>query len=93
MSEIQLSPQLLRAVQEVLIQQDAAARDSGVAVQYLSGLIGYMVGLEDLSKSTKAELMEQLNAFSQHVMDDVDSRRRPAAPTGEAFGIWKPGDQ
>jgi len=43
----------------------------------------------------KREVLNELNAFSGHVLDDVmeQSQQRaasPAADPSKAFGIWKP---
>jgi hypothetical protein len=49
-----------------------------------------MLGNTPYQPAQKQDLLEQLNAFSKHVLDDME-RQRPA-PQQEAFGIWKPGD-
>jgi len=52
-----------------------------------------MVGNHDLPAGEKNEIMNELNAFSKYVYEDITRQRQVAMrPTGEAFGIWKPGD-
>lgn len=92
MSELKLSDQLIESIQNTLIQNDDRASDTGITVQYLAAILGYMLGNQNFSKDEKHEFLEQLFAFSQHVLDDVsqDKNQPPPPPTQEAFGIWKP---
>lgn len=93
MSELQLSHQMIRAVQDVIVAEDSQAQDSGVTAQYLSAIIGVLLGSQDMPKATKKEILEQLYAFSEQVMADIEDQRKPAQPPAEeAFGIWRPGD-
>ena len=94
MSELKLSGELLQSIQDVLVANDDDARDPGVAVQYLAAVSGYLLGMQEMDAVQKGEFLEQLYAFSRHVMDDVDQQRREAQPPAqqEAFGIWKPGE-
>lgn len=93
MSELQLSHEMIRAVQDVVVARDPQAEDSGVTAQYLSAIIGVLLGSQDMPKATKKEILEQLYAFSEHVMADIEEQRQPARPAAEeAFGIWRPGD-
>ena len=49
-----------------------------------------------MESAQKADVLEQLAAFTKHVADDVDKQRQqsapppPSPPAQEAFGIWKP---
>ncbi len=96
MSELQLSHELIRSVQDVIIAQDPQAQDSGIAAQYLSAIIGVLLGSQDMPKANKKEILEHLYAFSEHVMQDIEEQRQAEAPApanpDEAFGIWRPGD-
>jgi len=97
MAQLQLSPQLVTDICAILEKADSNAADSGVASQYLSAIIGYLLGQQDMPMSEKQDIINELSAFSMHVVKDVDQQRQPQAPaatqppTGDAFGIWKPG--
>ncbi|MCB1756826.1 MAG: hypothetical protein KDJ38_14980 [Gammaproteobacteria bacterium] len=96
MAQLQLSTQLISQVCETLEQNDAGAADPGIASQYLSAIIGFLLGQQNMPLSQKEEILEELGAFALHVVKDVEQQRqqqsaRPAAPPQEAFGIWKPG--
>lgn len=90
MSEIQLSKQLVDEVKAVIAGHDAQAGEDVIALQYLAAISGFILGNTPYQAAQKRDLLEQLSAFSQHVLDDME-RQRPA-PQQEAFGIWKPGD-
>ena len=94
MEPLRLSPSLIQAVQDRLCDVDSRAEDPGVTAQYLSAIIGILVGQQRASRAEKQDLLEQLAAFSNHVMEDVSRQQnqQPAAPQGEAYGVWKPGD-
>jgi hypothetical protein len=92
MDQLQLSQQLIDSVQDALIAADARARDPLVAMQYLSAIIGYALGKMNMPASDKQDALEQLSAFGRYVMEDVERQQKARAPTGEAFGIWRPGD-
>jgi hypothetical protein len=94
MSEMQLSQEMIQAVQEIIVAQDPRARDAGITAQYLSAIIGVLLGSQQMPRSDKMEILEQLGAFSQHVMDDIErQQQQPATPGPDAaFGIWRPGD-
>jgi len=95
MSELQLSEQLIQAVQAALISHDPETKDEGVLVQYLAAIIGVTVGKQSIPNKEKKEFIEHLYAFSNHVLEDVTKDQPQAAspPPQEAFGIWKPGDK
>jgi len=95
MSELQLSAKLVGDIQSLLQEHDPAAADPGVTSQYLSAVVGFLLGQQDMPADQKSEVLEQLAAFMKHVADDVDSQKQQAAappppPQQEAFGIWKP---
>lgn len=94
MSEMQLSQEMIQAVQEVIVAQDPRARDAGITAQYLSAIIGVLLGSQSMPRPDKLEVLEQLAAFSRHVMDDIEQQQQqPASPAPDAaFGIWRPGD-
>ncbi|HQU15961.1 MAG: hypothetical protein B7Z66_07815 [Chromatiales bacterium 21-64-14] len=92
MSQLQLSDQLISAVQETLAAHDSNAREPGVAIQYLAAIIGYRVGKLDMPAAGKEDVLEQLAAFSRHVMQDIcsaEERAQPQPPGPDAFGIWR----
>lgn len=89
MSRLQLSDTLVDSIQDLLGGHDERARDPGIAIQYLAAVIGYMVGRQEMPAAAKDDVLEQLAAFSQHVMQDVDRERNTAPPSEEAFGIWR----
>ena len=94
MSELQLSAKLVDEVQAVLTSHDEAASDPGVTSQYLCAVVGFLLGQQDMDRTQKHEVLDQLAAFTKHVADDVDNQRAPQAPPAppaqEAFGVWKP---
>lgn len=92
MEQLQLSQQLVGAVQDALIEADPNAREPLVAMQYLSAIMGYALGKMNLSPADQQEVLEELAALTRHVMEDVGRQPRSHAPSGEAFGIWRPGD-
>lgn len=92
MDQLQLSQQLIDSVQDVLLAADQRARDPLIAMQYLTAIVGYALGKMNIPPADKQDALEQLSAFARHVMEDVEQQARPQAPTGQAFGIWRPGD-
>ncbi len=94
MDQLKLSNELVDAVIGTLAQNDERAKDPFIASQYLAAITGYLVGVQDTPSPEKNDILEHLGAFSRHVCDDIDQQRQQeaAAPSQEAFGIWKPGD-
>jgi hypothetical protein len=92
MEQLQLSQQLIDAIQDALILADSSARDPLIAMQYLSAVVGYALGKMEMSSTDKQNALEQLSALARHVMEDVDRQQKTHAPSGEAFGVWRPGD-
>ena len=93
MSQLQLSGPLIKEITDVLKSHDEAAADHGVASQYLSAIIGFLLGQEDMPQSRKKEILEELMAFAEHVAQDVERQQasRSQQASQQAFGIWKPG--
>ncbi|MCI0507066.1 MAG: hypothetical protein L0Z73_13285 [Gammaproteobacteria bacterium] len=90
MEPLKLSDELVIELQKVLAGHDARAGDAGVAVQYYAAIIGFMLAQQSGSLAEKKEFLNQLNAFSRHVLDDCNP---PQAPRGDAaIGQWRPGD-
>lgn len=89
MSELQLSLQLVRKVQEVIVEADARAEDPFIAMQYVAAVMGFMIGRQDMVESEQHNLVEQLAAFAVHVAEQSQPRQ---APPEAAFGKWRPGD-
>ncbi len=93
MDQLKLTKELIDKIQQVLVEEDERAKHPLLAGQYLSAIIGFMVGNHDLPSGEKNEIMNELNAFSKYVYEDITRQRQVAMqPRGEAFGIWKPGD-
>ncbi len=92
MSDIQLSPQLLQDIQQAVLKQHADA-DPGVVLQYLAAATGYLLAQQrGLSDEDKAGYLDELAAFSRHVLEDVQQRARQQsqAVAAKAFGFWEP---
>ena len=93
MSSLNLSRDLLQNLMRLLEEHDEQAKEPLVAAQYLSALIGLLVGNQQRSDSEKQELLNELHSFSDHVCQDVSGRKPPPPPAADpskAFGIWKP---
>lgn len=89
MSQLQLSGKLIKDVRDLLAAHDSAAEDPGVASQYLSAVIGFLLGQEDMPEPKKQEVLEELMAFANHVAADVQRQKTDQAQS--ASGVWKPG--
>ncbi|MDH3609494.1 MAG: hypothetical protein OEQ24_09675 [Gammaproteobacteria bacterium] len=94
MDQLKLSRELIEKIEKVLVEEDQRAKNPLLAGQYLAAIIGFIVGNHDLPSGEKNEIMNELNAFAKYVYDDITKQRQQTMqPVGEAFGIWKPGDQ
>ncbi len=93
MSQLQLNGQIVKQITDTLANHDPAAQDPGVASQYLSAIVGFLIGQEDMPREKKREILEELTAFAEHVADDIARQKTETATRAsqEAFGIWKPG--
>ncbi len=93
MDQLKLSKELIDKIQQILVDEDERAKNPLLAGQYLAAVIGFIVGNHDLPTGEKNEIMNELNAFAKYVYDDITRQRQVGMrPKGEAFGIWKPGD-
>ena len=88
MSQLQLSGKIVN-VRTVLSEHDPAAQDPGVASQYLSAIMGFLLGQEEMSEPQKQEVLEELLAFAGQVAADVT--RQKSEQMQSASGVWKPG--
>ena len=96
---LNLSRELVQGVMRALQQHDGRARDPRLAAQYLAALTGLLVGNGSGEAAQKRELLDELGAFSRHVLEDVLAQAQaqaaarpvpPAADPEKAFGVWKP---
>jgi len=98
--ELKLSKELVDNVMHAVVSIDERAKDPFVGSQYLTAIVGYVVGSSSIQDSEKKEIMDELSSFMHHVCQDVTQSSQPVAqapaapvaPPGSAFGIWKPGD-
>jgi len=94
MSELKLSNQLVNEIQAVLEQHDEAAKDPGICSHYLCAVVGFLLGKQDMPADQKNNVLDELNAFMKHVVEDVSQQQSkpatPPPPPVDAFGIWKP---
>ncbi|MDG0996898.1 MAG: hypothetical protein P8O97_07135 [Gammaproteobacteria bacterium] len=95
--ELQLSKSLIDDVMKVVVAADERAKDPFIGSQYLSAIVGFVIGTSEAPAKDKKEILEELAAFMQHVLEDVSgpseaapAAAAPIAPPGSAFGIWKP---
>jgi hypothetical protein len=84
---------------QAVISEDERASDPFIGSQYLTAVVGYVVGTASIADQEKKEIMNELSSFMQHVFEDVTqpqeqaqqpAQSAPVAPPGSAFGIWKP---
>ena len=61
-----------------------------MASHYLCAVVGCLLGEQDMPESEKDEVLEQLLAFTRHVLVDV-AQQMHTPPPQAAVGIWKPG--
>jgi hypothetical protein len=97
--ELRLSKQLVDNIVQAVISEDERASDPFIGSQYLTAVVGYVVGTASIADQEKKEIMNELSSFMQHVFEDVTqpqeqaqqpAQSAPVAPPGSAFGIWKP---
>jgi len=89
MSQLKLSGEFVASIRQVISQHDPAAEDPGVASQYLSAVIGFLLGQEEMPDVQKQEILEELMAFAGHVAADVSKQKSDSMQS--ASGVWKPG--
>jgi hypothetical protein len=59
----------------------------------LAAIIGFVVSKENFPDAQREDVINELSSFIRYVVDDLrgaEQNNTAAAPTGEAFGIWKP---
>ncbi len=94
MSQLKLSDKLINEIQADIVSVDDRARDPYVMLQYLAAIQGYVLGRQQIETPEKHQIQEELNAFTKHVLEDVDSSMRQPSQQqrGDALGIWRPED-
>ena len=94
MSQLNLSNELINEILNSITKHDDQAKSNTlVCAQYLSAILGLLLGNEKIPDDKKKELLNELNAFSHHVLTDVISNAQQKAPTADpekAFGVWRP---
>ena len=92
MAELSLSTEIVNKVLKVINEHDASASDQLVATQYLAAIIGFVVSKENFPDEKRDDVINELSSFIRYVVDDLRGaeQNNTPAPTGEAFGIWKP---
>jgi hypothetical protein len=90
MSTIRLSEDLLREVQEVLQRHDDAAADSGIGVQYLAAVIGFLTSNFPVEPAQQQDFLRQLFDFAEQVRADHSGGAAYDPANDPAFGVWKP---
>lgn len=82
---IQLSHELIQQLLHVIAEHDADARqDMLVNLQYLCAATGYLAADYPGPASERAELLEHLHAFMQHVCEERASSQTPAQSPAQA---------
>ncbi len=88
---IQLSPQLMKDLRDVLNKQDPRTSDDVMAMQYLVAAAGMTLSDINNAQMNKGEALEDLAGFMKHVFDYMESQKpQMAPPAQDAFGVWKP---
>ena len=101
---LKLTESLIQEIIGKLTQHDAQCSDELVASQYLSAIVGYVIGRQRIDTSQKEQVLDEMVQFIHHVYTDTvqqqQSQSQSQAPTSkpmpaenpeQAFGIWKPG--
>ena len=73
MTEIILKPELIKALQKVLVDYESANEDPILAAQYLSAVVGSIVASANLAENQKEEILKQLLDFIKYVYDQQTS--------------------
>lgn len=92
MADIQLSSQLFQDIHQAVERLHPNA-DTGVVLQYLAAVSGYMLGNEkNMAAADKEAYLKELCNFAERVYQDVQGQQQaPAAPPAQdAFGYWEP---
>lgn len=96
MAKLNLSPELIDGLLGVLKNHDEASSDPYVAMQYMAAVNGFILAHHDMEAGERRDYLDNLNALSKHVLDDVEKQMGsapPPPPQQEAFGIWRPDDK
>lgn len=87
---IQLSPQLMQDLRDVMMKQDPRTQDDVLAMQYLMAAAGLMLSEYNNPQMNKQNALEDLSGFMKHVFDYMEQQKAQRPPPQEAFGVWKP---
>ncbi|VAW58705.1 hypothetical protein MNBD_GAMMA08-753 [hydrothermal vent metagenome] len=88
---IQLSPELMADLRDVLKKQDARTTDDVMAMQYMVAAAGMMLSSIDNAQMNKQDVLNELSGFMTHVFEYMESQKPQFTPPAQdAFGVWKP---
>ena len=89
---IQLSPQLLQDLRDVMNRNDSRCTDDVLAMQYLVAAADLMLSEYNNPQLNKQGALNDLADFMHHVFDYMEQQkaRQAPPPAGDAFGVWKP---
>lgn len=89
---IQLSPQLMQDLREVLKKQDPRTTDDVMAMQYLVAAAGMTLSDMNNPQMNKKDALNDLSGFMAHVFDYMEDQKPQvqAPPAQDAFGVWTP---
>ena len=95
MTEIVLKPELLKALQKVLVDYEPKNEDPILASQYLSAVVGSIVATAEIPKNDRDDILKQLIEFTQYVYDQQSNSLKednePVKNSNEdTYGVWKP---
>tara|TARA_B100000035_G_scaffold116994_1_gene99180 strand:- start:525 stop:815 length:291 start_codon:yes stop_codon:yes gene_type:complete len=95
MTEIVLKPELLKNLQQVLVDYEPKNEDPILASQYLSAVVGSIVATAEIPKKDRDDILKQLIDFTQYVYDQqteslAEESKDSMSSTDEAYGLWKP---
>jgi hypothetical protein len=92
MTEIVLKPELIKRLQKVLVDYEAANEDPILAAQYLSAVVGSIIATSNLPKEQQDEILNQILDFIRYVYKQQTQAIPDQKPDNnqESFGIWKP---
>lgn len=90
MSGIQLSPDLISDLKDIVVKHDAAAENDMLFMQYLTAVNGFVLAHLTQPGLDKPEFIADLSGFMAQVVKQVERDTQPQPPQEGAFGIWKP---
>ena len=88
MSGIQLAPELIENLKNVVTKHDAAADNDFLFMQYLSAVTGFVLAHQ--TNIDKREFLTDINTFTQQVLEQVEADQGAKPAQEDAFGVWKP---